>query len=334
VLKAAAYVRALTLEQTRNGLSPSEQRGRIEAHIAEHGWQLAGVYEDLGPGARANRMPGLDAIFENAAALDRLVVVSLDRLGPPRRLLAAVTRLREAGCELVSLEEGFDTGEASGQAVPALLETLRERGPRPWAPSSNWSAAHLGSLGFRPGTVIDVGAADGTSALYRAFPDAHHVLIEPLHEFEPDLRRNAEEHGGEIVLSAVGSTEGTLTLNVEPRLLMTSALQPVQPALATSERAVPLTTLDKLLDDRAWTPPFGLKIDVEGYEHEVIDGATRLLEEAEFVLCEVSVTGRFEGGLSSAELIERFRSHGFRVGEIIDAASSPLGLHVDVLFRR
>ena len=39
---------------------------------------------------------------------------------------------------------------------------------------------HLYSLGFRPSTVIDVGAASGTSDLMNAFPESKFLLIEPL----------------------------------------------------------------------------------------------------------------------------------------------------------
>jgi hypothetical protein len=39
---------------------------------------------------------------------------------------------------------------------------------------------HVTSLGFKPATVIDVGAAGGTVPLYDAFPRARHILLEPL----------------------------------------------------------------------------------------------------------------------------------------------------------
>ena len=38
---------------------------------------------------------------------------------------------------------------------------------------------HLKTLGFSPKTLLDVGAAIGTSDLYGAFPESHHVMIAP-----------------------------------------------------------------------------------------------------------------------------------------------------------
>ena len=37
-------------------------------------------------------------------------------------------------------------------------------------------------------TVVDVGVAYGTPALYTAFPDAYFFLFEPVAEFEPHLK--------------------------------------------------------------------------------------------------------------------------------------------------
>ena len=47
--------------------------------------------------------------------------------------------------------------------------------------------ANVARLGFVPNIVIDVGVAKGTFALYEAFPNAYHLLVEPLEEFEDDI---------------------------------------------------------------------------------------------------------------------------------------------------
>ena len=43
-------------------------------------------------------------------------------------------------------------------------------------------------LGFEPKTVIDIGVATGTPALYRNFPEAYYILIDPLREAIPFMR--------------------------------------------------------------------------------------------------------------------------------------------------
>src|SRR5207237_822373 len=76
-------------------------------------------------------------------------------------------------------------------------------------------------------------------------------------------------------------------------------------------REVPMTTLDHLRERHGWGGPFGLKIDAEGFEPEVIEGAERLLQETQFVIAEVSVTERFEDDHSFARFIAWIDSRGF-----------------------
>jgi hypothetical protein len=108
----------------------------------------------------------------------------------------------------------------------------------------------------------------------------------------------------------------------------------VSRAPADEVREVPITTLDALREEHGWTPPFGLKLDVEGYEDRVIAGATGVLEQTEFVISEISLTRRFDGAASSRELVELLREHGFRMADVLHAGPSPLGVHADALFVR
>src|SRR5579872_5703106 len=74
---------------------------------------------------------------------------------------------------------------------------------------------HIRSLGLNPNTVIDVGAADGTSDLYDTFPNAKHVLFEAMEEFRPALEILAQERPGlEFHIAAAGRDEGHAVLNV------------------------------------------------------------------------------------------------------------------------
>jgi hypothetical protein len=113
-----------------------------------------------------------------------------------------------------------------------------------------------------------------------------------------------------------------------------SSIRKVGVPRATAPREVPLTTLDSLLAQREWKPPFGLKIDTEGYEREVVRGATRVLEQCEFVLAEVSVASRFEGDCSAAEFIALMRGAGLELVDLLDAARGLGGSHADALFSR
>jgi FkbM family methyltransferase len=215
-------------------------------------------------------------------------------------------------------------------------ETLEQRRRE----RSGWRPDRLRRPGLSPATVIDVGAATGTPELYEAFPEAHLVLIEPLEECREALERWLSTHRGERVESAIGGHEGDVVLHVDRESpWVSSILQPVRPheGAAPVERRVAMTTLDRLLEAPGWKPPFGLKVDSEGFELEVVKGATRLLAETQFVIAEVSVTPRFEGGYSFAEFIAAMDDRGFALSDVLDGWKvRPAGsvIFLDALFTR
>jgi FkbM family methyltransferase len=206
---------------------------------------------------------------------------------------------------------------------------------------TGWRPENLRKAGLEPATVIDVGVARGTPNLYDAFPDAHLVLIEPLVEFEEDLKRVARRRGGEYVLAAVGAAPGRAEIHVNPAMLYESSMlvnewRPSDEHEALERREIEVTTLDALRADRRWAGPFGLKIDAEGYERQVIEGAATLLPETQFVIAEVSITRPFKGGASFADFITLMDGHGFAVHDLLDGLKRGNGgvEFVDVMFRR
>jgi FkbM family methyltransferase len=212
-----------------------------------------------------------------------------------------------------------------------LLEAERRR----W---SGWLPDNL-RKDFSPTTVIDVGTAGGTPVLYEAFPNAYHVLIEPLREHEQKLKRWVAQQGGEYLLTAVGDGDEIVTIHVDPNMIGQSSILRAVWGLpeGSEQRTVPMTSLDKLLEQRRWNGPFGLKIDTEGFEQRVIEGSARLLEETQFVIAEVSVSKRFEDSYAFADFIALMNLRGFVASDILDGLkSSPNGevVFIDVLFRR
>jgi FkbM family methyltransferase len=181
-------------------------------------------------------------------------------------------------------------------------EGAQTPGPQGWRP------AVLKRGGFRPRTVVDVGVGKGTPQLYEAFPDAYQILIEPLSEHEPRLRDILKKYKGQYFLTAVGAREERAAINVEPRRKSMSSILERTDSTSTGfqaeKRQIPMTTLDRLMAKHNFQPPFGLKIDVEGLEYQVIQGAPAFLRETQFVVAEVSVVKRFKESYSFSEFTE------------------------------
>ena len=328
---AVAYVKAYPVQADAAGLRAVDQRRRIEDHVAAQGWTLEGVVEDAGADARH---PRLEKLLADPPAADKVVVTSLDRLGlRTGRILRVVRSLDDAGIDLVSLDEAIDTGvDDRGRLEPMLAGLARWESDRLLRGAGGWDPERLRGYGFRPATLVDVGVAGGTHALYEAFDDAYLVLVEPLSEFEETLRRLLEERPGELIQTAVGEREGTLSITLDAPLERSSVLESVHARPAAERREIPVTTLDRLAAERRWRDPIGLKIDAEGYDIQVIAGALGLLPRCEFVIAEGSIRPRFRGEATCMGLIELMRSHGFETRDVVDAVSLSSFLFADLLF--
>jgi hypothetical protein len=84
-------------------------------------------------------------------------------------------------------------------------------------------------------------------------------------------------------------------------------------------------------------PQLLVKIDVQGYEADVIRGATRTLSMARYVLTEVSFDELYSGQPLFGAVHDLLRDAGFRHAGSLDQLVSPLDgsvLQADALFVR
>ena len=317
-------------------MRPEEQRQRIERYVAERGWDLAVELDDSGPEVELRVHPRLDRLLSDPGEIQKLVVASLDRLGRrPRRILSMVGRLKELGIGLACVDQGIDTAADGDAMLEATLATFAHwQLPEPENMPAGWDPGRIREHGFAPATLIDVGAAGGTRPLYEAFSDAYLVLLEPLAEHRDELLRITESRPGEHHQTAVGSQEGTVSMAVDEVRVLSSVVRALSKRSVVENREVPVTTLDRLAAKQDWADPLGLKIDTEGYERQVIEGAEQTLPRCEFVIVEASVVGRYEDDPTCAGLIEMLRARGFEVCDVIDAGGNADSLYVDLMFER
>lgn len=100
---------------------------------------------------------------------------------------------------------------------------------------------------------------------------------------------------------------------------------------AVEKREVPMRTLDALVEEGGFQAPFGLKIDAEGFEDQVIKGAPRLLRDTEFVVAELSVAERFRDSYAFSDFTEMMDAAGFYLWDILNVGGKRF---VDVAFRK
>jgi FkbM family methyltransferase len=198
--------------------------------------------------------------------------------------------------------------------------------------------------------VLDVGANDGQYG--RELRD-HVGYTGRIISFEPMQAAHASLSGAAATdplwqvapRTAVGAREGTVMLNIAgnsasssilPMLDAHASAAPESRYVGTEE--VALQTLDSLA-----APYFAsesvafLKIDTQGYESDVLDGATRTLERVAGLQLELSLVPLYAGQQLMPELMARVGASGFELWALspafVDPGSGRL-LQLDAVFFR
>lgn len=189
------------------------------------------------------------------------------------------------------------------------------------------SLLNLRKLGFLPKTVIDVGAALGTFPLLQAFPESRHILIEPIRENEPYLKKLCSCFTqAEYIIAAATSQSKKMKLVVNPNLVHSSVQETSQ---ASTDRDIECMKLDDLARKYRTESPYLIKIDVDGKEVDVILGAEQVLKNTEYIIIESTTFGQMQ------DVIDMMNQQGFSIYDIVNLSYRPSDMvlwQVDIAF--
>jgi FkbM family methyltransferase len=197
-------------------------------------------------------------------------------------------------------------------------------------------------------TVLYVGANRGQELplFLNAFPRAHVHCFEPAPSAYVQLVALWGQHPRcSTWQTALGAFSGRAALHVSAThdeansLRAPSArMEDVFPAVAVwSDAEVPVLTLDEWADRTDLLDDVLLKMDVQGAEDLVLQGAPVQLKRIAAVVAEVAVTPTYEGAPDAARLSSILAHHGFYFCGELDVVRSPVTHEVveyDALFIR
>ena len=174
-------------------------------------------------------------------------------------------------------------------------------------------------------TFIDIGVGpNGTKDLYRVFKNANLILIDPIDEAKEYANKLSNDRKVVFIQSALGKdddVEKNLKLQKERGYTSFLEISPINMKDDYTEiKKLKISKLDTLLKDKNKLGRIGIKIDVEGYELDVVLGAIETLKLTKFVIAEVRHNHEsLKGVYKLHEFMSVMNKNNFTLSKILTA---------------
>ena len=182
--------------------------------------------------------------------------------------------------------------------------------------------------GFSPRGVLDIGAhrGDWTRVTRSIWPRARFLMIEPQPEMQESLERVCRElEGVGYVLAGAGCRREERIQTIWEDLAGSSFLPVPDEAMlaAGRQRPAPLVTVNSLLEERPDLRPDLVKLDVQGYELEVLRGSGKCFGVTELFIVETSLYAFLPGNPLCREVIDFMADQGYELYDITEYYRRP-----------
>ena len=193
-------------------------------------------------------------------------------------------------------------------------------------------------LGFSAANICDIGASDGSwcRGALRVFPRARYLCVEPLDENQRYLRLLSDEYPNvSLWQGCLGSQSGRTVINIDG--VGSSILPGHWGNRYGVQREVVVDTLDNLVRREIYSQFDLIKLDVQGYELEVLKGARNTIREAQAVIAELSFFSFQKGMPLFHEVVGELSQSDFVIYDVLSLTLRPLdgaAGQADLLFLR
>lgn len=184
----------------------------------------------------------------------------------------------------------------------------------------------LKDMGLAPKHIVDIGGNHGgwSRVALSIFPQVHLSIFEPQHrlaEHLADLEANSKVA---IHYKGVGNFDGSAPFTFHDRDDSCSFVYVAEDAQARgfTQSELEICKLDTAMVGCAFGPPDIVKIDAEGLDLQVLEGATETLRTTEIVLVEASVSNR-DYPNSILAVLQKMDHLGFRLFDLTDLNRTP-----------
>ena len=200
----------------------------------------------------------------------------------------------------------------------------------------------LRNEGFKPKTVLDIGAWRGTWArsFTHIFPYADILLFEANPISEPYLKESNYRYFNKLLWKYSNVEKDFYTLTEDLSNINTGSSlyienTPVYNEITTVIKKIKTETLDNLLKENNITDINFIKIDVQGSELDIFDGAENMFKDnfIEFILMELSIKEYNKGTPDFYQCLNYMEKKGFYPFDIFEIHEwEDRVFQIDVLF--
>ena len=201
------------------------------------------------------------------------------------------------------------------------------------------------SMNIFPKTIIDIGANKGmfsktSNYLYK---DAKIIAYEPLKECYKQLKKLSDSIpsfecynyalGNKIEKGKIFRSDYDYSSSLLKMADLHKEAFPISDKVEIED--IQISTLDEVLYNRELEKPILVKIDVQGYENFVIEGANEILKKTDILICELSFYRLYIEQVLFEDLYNQITKLDFRfigtLNELLHPINSAI-LQIDGLF--
>ena len=194
-------------------------------------------------------------------------------------------------------------------------------------------------------TIIDIGSNKGQFVLlcFKYFPKAITYSFEPIKELVKK-QKNFLHFKKKIFFfnCGIGSKNKDLNFLITKRTDSSSFLTINKlnnynnDYFVKEKRNIKIRKLDQILKNKKLKKPILVKIDVQGYELEVLKGAKKILSNIDFLLLEVSKNRMYNKQATEKEITNFLKNKKFKISKSLEWSKikNTKFMQRDILFKR
>jgi FkbM family methyltransferase len=183
--------------------------------------------------------------------------------------------------------------------------------------------------------VFDIGANEGQfgQSIRKGGYKGQIVSFEPLSDAWIELKKNANNDSNWLIHErvAIGNSNGEIKINISNNSVSSSVLPMLKQhssaasdSVYIAEETVPIVTFDSIASQYLNNESnIFLKIDTQGFEWEVLEGAKDTLHLVKGVIVELSLVPLYDGQRLWKDIINKLENEGFTLWALQEVFTDP-----------